>query len=98
MKCKKVRLLDLPEKVADIESRIVDEEESDVSEVQGLKILITSSIIDMYIRLEVLLGKKLLGHTDTLTEASNLINKLHKRGVKQNEQQYRNVFDKFYTI
>ena len=37
------------------------------------KIIIPSNIIDIYIRPEVLLGLKLSGHTDTLTEASNLI-------------------------
>ena len=98
LKGKKFRSLDSPERVADIEFQIIDKEESDVSEGQGLKIIITWNIIDIYTRIKVLLGKKLSGHTDTLTEASNLIDKLHKRGVKQNEQQYRNVFDKFYTI
>ena len=41
---------------------------------QGIeKIIIPSNIIDIYARLEILLGLKLSGHTDTLTEASNLI-------------------------
>ena len=40
------------------------------------KIVIPSNIIDVYCRLEVLLGPKLSGHTDTLTEASNLIDDL----------------------
>ena len=38
---------------------------------QGVKIIIPSNIIDIYTRLEVLLGLKLSGHTNTLTEASN---------------------------
>ena len=38
-----------------------------------------SIIIDIYNRLEILLGLKLSGHTDTLTEASNLIDELYKR-------------------
>ena len=44
------------------------------------KIIIPSKIIDIYTRLEILLGLKLSGHTDTLTEASNLIDELYKRG------------------
>ena len=43
-------------------------------EGQGIeKIIIPSNIIDIYTRLEVLLGLKISGHTDALTEASNLI-------------------------
>ena len=59
------------------------------------KIIIPSNIIDIYTRLEVLLGLKLSGHTDTLTEASNLIDELYKRGEIQIKQQYRNAIDKF---
>ena len=58
---------------------------------QGVKIITTSNIIDIYTRLEVLLGLKLSCNTDTLTEASNLIDELYKRGERQNEQQYRNA-------
>ena len=65
---------------------------------QGLKIIIPSNIIDIYTRLEVLLGLKLSGHTDTLTEASNLIDELYKRGEIQNKQQYRNALNKFQTL
>ena len=61
------------------------------------KIIIPSSIIDIYTRLEVLLGLKVSGHTDTLTEASNLIDELYKRGEIQNKQQYRNALNKFST-
>ena len=61
------------------------------------KIIIPSNIIDIYTRLEVLLGLKLSGHTDTLTEASNLIDELYKRGEIQNKRQYRNALDKFIT-
>ena len=42
------------------------------------KKIFPSNIIDIYTRLEVLLGLKLSGHTDTLTEASNLIDELYK--------------------
>ena len=66
-------------------------------EGQGVKIIIPSNIIDIYTRLEVLMGLKLSGHTDTLTEASNLIDELYKRGEIQNKQQYRNALDKFTT-
>ena len=62
---------------------------------EGVKIIIPSNIIDIYTRLEVLLGLKLSGHTDTLTEASNLIDELYKRGEIQNKQQYRNALNKF---
>ena len=40
------------------------------------KIIVPSNIIDIYTRSETLLGLKLSGHTDTLTEASNLIDEL----------------------
>ena len=64
-------------------------------EDQGVKIIIPSNIIDRYTRLEFLLGLKLFGHTDTLTEATNLIDELYKRGETQNEQQYRTALDNF---
>ena len=56
-----------------------------------------SSIIDIYTKLETLLGLKLSGHTDTLTEASNLIDEFYKRGDIHNKQQYQNALDKFST-
>ena len=37
-----------------------------------MEIIIPSKNIDIQTKLEVLLGLKLSGHTDTLTEASNL--------------------------
>ena len=51
------------------------------------RIIIPSNIIDIYTRLEILLGLKLSGHSNTLTEASNLIDELYKRGEIQNKQQ-----------
>ena len=55
---------------------------------QGIeKIIIPSNIIDFYTRLDILLGLKLSGHTNTLTEASILIDELYKRGEIQNKQQ-----------
>ena len=59
------------------------------------KIIIPSSIIDIYTRREILLGLKLSGHTNTLTAASNLIDELYKRGEIQIKQQYRNALNKF---
>ena len=59
------------------------------------KIIIPSNIIDIYTRREILLRLKLSGHTDTLTEGSNLIDELYKRGEIQNKQQYRNGPNKF---
>ena len=65
-------------------------------EGQGIeKIIIPSNTIDIYTRLEILLGLKLSRHTDTLTEASNLIDELYKRGEIQTNQQYRNALNKF---
>ena len=40
------------------------------------KITSLSNIIDLYTRLEILLGLKLSSHTNTPTEASNLIDEL----------------------
>ena len=60
-----------------------------------MKIIIPSNLIDIHTRLELLLGLKLSGHTDTLTESSNLIDELYKRGEIQKEQQYRNAHDNF---
>ena len=66
---------------------------------QGIeKIIIPSNIIDIYTRREILLGLKLSGHSDTLTEASNLIDELYKRGEIQNKQEYRNAPNKFQTL
>ena len=62
------------------------------------KVIIPSNIIDIYTRIEVLLGLKLSGHSDTLTEASNLIDELYKRGEIQNKQHYRNALNKFQTL
>ena len=63
---------------------------------QGIeKNIIPSNIIAIHNRLEVLLGLKFSGHTDTLTEASNLLDELYKRGEIQNEQQYRNAINNF---
>ena len=97
-KRKKFLTEELPKLVEDIQNKTFEEinDDSD-SDLQGrrVKIIIPSNIIDIYTRLEVLLGLKLSGHTDTLTEASNLIDELYKRGEIQNKQQYRNALNKF---
>ena len=78
--------------------RNIKKEEPDKLEGKGIqKINIPSNIIDIYTRLEVLLGLKLSGHSDTLTEASNLIDELYKRCEIQNKQQYRNALSKFQS-
>ena len=73
------------------------EDISDNLEGEGVKIIIPSNIIDIYIRLEILLGLKLSGHSDTLTEASNLIDELYMRGEIQNKQQYQNAVNNFLS-
>ena len=91
----------LPKLVEEIQNRTFEEitldSDSDL-QGEGVKIIIPSNIIDIYTRLEVLLGLILSGPTDTLTEASNLIDELFKRGEIQNEQQCRNAINKFSTI
>ena len=64
---------------------------------EGVLIIITSIIIDIYTRLEVLLGLKISGHTKTVTKASSLIEEIYKSGEIQKKQQYRNALDKFHT-
>ena len=70
---------------------------SDNLQGEGLKIFIASNIFDIYTRLEILVGLKLSGHTNILTEASNLFDELYKRGEIQNEQQHRNALNKIQS-
>ena len=91
---RKTFFTELPKNINEIQIRTFDEIDL---EGQGLKINIPSNIIDIYTRLEFLLGLKLSGHTDTLAKASNLIDELYKRGEIQNKQQYRNALNKFST-
>ena len=88
----------LPKLVEEIQKKtfdeITDNSDSDL-QGEGVKIIIPSNIIDIYTRLQILLGLKLSGHTDTITEASNLKDELYKRGELQNKQQYQNALDKF---
>ena len=69
----------LPKLVEKIQNRTFEEITHDSTDLQGegIKIIIPSNIVDIYTILEVLLGLKLSGHTDTLTEASNLIDELY---------------------
>ena len=88
----------LPKLVEEFQNRTYEEITLDSdSDLQGerVKIIIPSNIIDIYTRLEILLGLKLSGHTDTLSEASNLVDELYKRGEIQNKQQYRNALNKY---
>ena len=76
-----------------------DENDEELSDWGGqeIKIIIPSNIIDIWTRLEVLLGWKLFGHTDTLTEASNVTDNFYKRFETQNKQQNQNFLDKYLT-
>ena len=97
---KKFFTIDLPKKVSEIHNIRFNENRDDFdSDLQGegIKIIIPSNIIDIYTRLEILLGLKLSGHSDTLTEASNSIDELYKQGEIQNKQQNRNALNKFQT-
>ena len=89
----------LPKLVENIQNKTFEDITSDSDDLQGdgVKIIIPSNIIDIYTRLEILLGLKISGHTDTLTEASNLIDEFYKRGEIQNKQQYQNALNKFTT-
>ena len=90
----------LPEGFEEIQNKTFGEITIDSGselEGQGVKIIIPSNIIDIYTRLEILLGLKLSGHNNTLTEASNLFDELYNRGEIQNKQQYRNAPNKFST-
>ena len=87
----------LPRRIAEIEKRNVHRQVSDDLKGEGLRIKIPSNIIVIYTRLEVLLGLKLFGDTNTLTEASILFDELYKRGGIPTEEQYRNALDKIHT-
>ena len=90
----------LPNLVEDSQNRTFDEitDDSDDLRGEGVKIIIPSNINDIYTKLEKLLGFKLSGHPDTLTEARNLTDEIYQRGEIQNEQQYRNALNKLSTL
>ena len=87
----------LPKLVEDIQYETFDEFINDSDNLrEGIeKYIVPSNIIDIYTRLENILGLKLSGHTDTSTEARNLIHGLYKRGETQNEQQNKSALDKY---
>ena len=85
----------LPKLVEVIQNKTFDEI---VFQGDGVKIITPSNIIDIYTRLEVLLGFELSEYTDTLTEASDMIDEFYIRGEIQNEQQYRSAPNKVSTI
>ena len=89
----------LPKLVEDFQNKTFDKiinNSDNVLKGQGAKNIIPFNIIDVYIRLEILLGIRLSRHTDTLTEASNLLDEIYKRGETQTEQQYPNTLDNFH--
>ena len=88
---------DLPKKVAETESRMLSEDESNGLQGEGMKFFISSNTIDSYTRLEVLLGFSLSGHTETLAEVSNLIDEKYRKGEIQNKKQYREAVDNVDT-
>ena len=89
----------LPKLVKKIHNKSFDEITNDFDDLQGegVTFIIPSNIVDIYTRLEVLVGVELSGHTNTLTKASNLIDELYNRGEIQKEQQNRNAFNKFHA-
>ena len=58
-------------------------------QTEGVKTIVSLVVIDIWTNLEVLLRLKVRGHTDTLTEASNLIDELIKRGEIPNENNFQ---------
>ena len=90
----------LPKLLKCFRNKTFDELINDSDNIEGErieKIVNPSIIVDFYTRLEVLLGLKQSGHTDTLTEASNLIDEIYKRSKLKIEKLYRNALDRFST-
>ena len=76
---KKFFTIELPKKVSEIQNIRLDENTDDSDfdlQGEGVKIIIPSNTTDIYTKLEVLLGLKISGHTDTLTEANNLFDEI----------------------
>ena len=97
---KTIFTITLPKLFEEIQSKTFEEfmENCDNDlEGEGVKIILSSNISDIYNRLEILLRLKLSGHTDALTERSNFLDEIYKRGEIQNKQQHRNALDKFST-
>ena len=83
--------------VDDIQNKTFEESIDDSKNLEGTidKVIVPSNIIDIYTRLEIILGLELSCHTDTLKEDSNLIDELYKGGGKLIEQHYRNAPNHF---
>ena len=90
----------LPKLVEEFQNKTFHEITDDSNDLQGerVKIIIPSNTIDIYTRLEILLGCKQSGNTDALSETSNLTDELYKRGEIQKEQHHRNALNKFSTF
>ena len=93
-------LYNLPKEITIFQNATLPPSEnfSDDLQGEGVKTIIPSNIIGIYTRLETLLGLKISGHTNTLAEASNLLDELYKIGEFQNEKQYRNALNNFFTL
>ena len=90
-KRKRFSTISLPKLVAEIQNKSFEKftAESDILEGQGMKIDISSINIHIWTTLKILLLLKLSCHSDILTEASNLIDEVKKRGEIENEHQYQ---------
>ena len=78
--------------------KFINEEDTDSLEGDGLRTIIPSNIIDIYTRLELLLGPKLSGPYHILSEASSSIDELNEQNETQSEQHYRTVLDNFHNF
>ena len=98
-KIKKFVTKTLPKLAEEIQNRTFEEiiDSSDDLQGEGVKITIPSNIFDIDTRLEVLLGLKLSGHSETFTKANALIDQIYKLGEIQNKQQYRKAINNFST-
>ena len=76
----------LPEKVAEIGTRVENEAKSNHLQGDGMKIIIPSCNIGIWTRLKVLLGLNLAGHNNTLSEATKLIYVLYQKNDIEKEQ------------
>ena len=97
---KTIFTITLPKIVEEMQNKSFEEyiENSDNDlEGEGIKIILSFNIVDIFTRLEILLRLKLSGHTDALTEGRNFLDEIYKRGEIQNKQQNRNALDKFST-
>ena len=76
----------IPERDAKIENRNVEGDKADDLQGEVMKFIILSNIFDIWTKLEVILELKLSRLTHTLTEPSNLIGEIYKKGEIQNER------------